>query len=188
MNEYLVENLLVDNTDTWMCTPSDSANNEQQVTMRWNNNICVNRIMYNEYAPSIRKVYMYDCKRLLNKGNTQKNKVLHWELLTFLLHIEHRFYYFYDLIKNKKIDADSQIITLLSELSNSLNNYHKAYYEKNIKLINKINMTKQKSSSIILKLLEKSSGSQTIILSEIRELFRLIQIGNSPILSIILEN
>lgn len=127
------------------------------------------------------------CRRLLTKQNPE-NIFLEWELLTFLMHIQHAYFYLYKYASENKIKTDKEITNLLKELKSYFSLFEDAYYNKNIKSIHRINnLKKQYQFGSCLKLIEKSKGKETVIYSYIRELFRLIQIGTSPILSEVIE-
>lgn len=129
------------------------------------------------------------CRRLLTKGNTGKNQALHWELLIFLMHIQHRYWYLYDYVVKNKINQNKEIISLLNALKEHFNFYETAYFNQDINSIHKINkMKKEYYLGRCLKALEKSKGKENVVLAYIREIFRIMQIGTSPILSEILEN
>ena len=128
------------------------------------------------------------CRRLLSKRNTGKNQALHWELLIFLMHIQHRYWYLYQYLSKNKIEKSKQVKELLDVLIHYFNLYENAYFEKKISSIHKINkMKKEYYMGKCLKALEKSRGKESVILAYIREIFRIMQIGTSPILSEILE-
>ncbi len=123
------------------------------------------------------------CRRLLAKGNTGKNTVLHWELLTFLLHIEHRYNYLYKFASKNKPTKNKVIISLLKNTKDYFDLYKEAYYKKDINIIHKINeLKKEYYLGKCINALKKSKGNDTVILTYIREIFRIIQIGTSPIL------
>lgn len=128
------------------------------------------------------------CRRLLSKGVSGKDPLLEWELLTFLMHIEHRYYSLYEYASKDKITKDLEIISLLKSLKQYFSLYESAYWNKNINSIHKINdLKKEFYFGKCLKSLEKSKGKNIIILAYIREIFRIIQIGTSPILASLLE-
>lgn len=132
--------------------------------------------------------YILFCKRLLIKENYIDNKLFEWELLTFLMHILHKYYYFYSYLSKNKIKVEKQMISLLEELKEYFNLYVRAYYDKDIENIHSINNLKDKFQfGEALKLIEKSYGKNSVAYCYIREIFRLIQIGASPILGEILE-
>ena len=132
--------------------------------------------------------YILFCKRMLTKEVYERNPAIDWELLTFLMHIEHAYYYLYKFASENKIKIDKEIIKLLNNLHEYFELYYNAYYKKDMQYIHKINKLKMEFHfGKCLKLIEKSKGKNTVILSHIRELFRLIQIGTSPILSELLD-
>lgn len=127
------------------------------------------------------------CRRLLIKE--QSNNLLEWELLTFLMHIQHSYYYLYEYVEANKIKKNNIIIKSLKDLQNYFSLFYDSYYNKNMESINKINHLKNKYQfGEVLKLIETSKTKDAVIFSYIREIFRLIQIGTSPILGEILES
>ncbi|MFH1500763.1 MAG: hypothetical protein ABIE22_02350 [archaeon] len=128
------------------------------------------------------------CRRLLVKEKHEANITLEWELLTFLMHIQHAYYYLYKYAADNKIKIDKKTISYLDELKNYFEFYSDAYFNKNIKAIHKINNLKEKYQfGSCLASIEKSKGKNSVVYSYIRELFRLMQIGASPILSSIIH-
>ncbi len=139
-----------------------------------------------EETKSQQDKFILFCKRLLTKE--QLNHFLEWELLTFLMHIQHSYYYLYKYAEYNKIKKNNDIIRSLKDLQNYFSLFYDSYYNKNIEFINKINNLKDTYHfGQILKLIEKSKTKDAVIFSYIREIFRLIQIGTSPILAEILE-
>jgi hypothetical protein len=128
------------------------------------------------------------CRRMLIKEKYEKNITIEWELLTFLTHIGHSYYYFYKYTQENKVKLNKKNLELLESLKEYFNLFEDSYYNNNIDSINKINKLKSKYQfGECIKLLEKSKGKETVALSYTREIFRIIQIGTSPILSKILE-
>ncbi|HHE36209.1 MAG TPA: AbrB/MazE/SpoVT family DNA-binding domain-containing protein [Candidatus Woesearchaeota archaeon] len=125
------------------------------------------------------------CRRILTKERFEiENPSLDWELLTFLMHIEHNYYYLYLYASKHKPIKEKKIIDLLDKLEEYFQLCYNAYYKKDIKYIHKINQLKEEYQfGKCYKYLEQARGQEAVILSHIRELFRLIQIGTSPILS-----
>lgn len=123
------------------------------------------------------------CRRIL-MGRSEKRALIHWELLTFLMHIQHGNYYLYKYAAENKIKKNKQISELLKELQNYFSLYYDAFYKKDINLIHAITRKKdQYQYGKCYDCLINSRGKETVIFSHMRELFRLIQIGTSPILS-----
>jgi phosphate uptake regulator len=128
------------------------------------------------------------CRRsIINEGVNEK-ALLEWELLTFLTHIQHSYFYLYKYSHENKIKADNKIILILKELKNYFGLYNLAYKNSDLNAIHKINSEKTKFQfGKCFELLEKSKGNQNVVYSYIREIFRLIQVGTSPILLKILD-
>ena len=128
------------------------------------------------------------CRRIIFNKQINLNPILEWEFLTFLTHIQHRYFYLAEYILKNKIKLDKEIINLFVASKEYFSLFDKAYNEKDIVPINKINSLKNKYQyGLCLELLNKSKGNNSIVLAYITEIFRLIQIGTSPILSMRLE-
>lgn len=125
------------------------------------------------------------CRRLINKNNIQ-NSQLEWELLTFLMHIEHTLYYFYEYANKNKIKIEKEIFSLLSELENYFELLRTAYYDKDLNAINRIHdLRKKYQFGIIQEKINSGKNKNNVLYSHLREIFRLIQVGTSPIYGII---
>jgi phosphate uptake regulator len=128
------------------------------------------------------------CKRVLTMEKYSENLSLEWELLTFLMHIEHAYYYLYRFVADKKIKDSDKFVKFLIGLESNFDLFCDAYKNKSIESINKINQPKRKLHfGKLIDLLEKSSSRDAVIYSYLREIFRLIQIGASPIFGQILH-
>ncbi len=146
-----------------------------------------NETTINELTVQQEKFILF-CRRILNKQSEKKSPVIEWELLTFLMHIEHAYKYLYKSALENNPTISKETKELLKELENYFSLYYDAFYKRNTSKIYSIDKKKQELQfGKCYKLLAKSKGSQTIILSHIRELFRLIQIGASPILSYLID-
>lgn len=127
------------------------------------------------------------CKRLLTKEKYARDTTLAWELLTFLMHIEHTYFSLYEYTKNNRVKLNKEAL-LIKNLGDYFSLLENAYYKKDIDSIHKINsLRKDFQFGKCLDLIEKSNGKNSVVYSFIRELFRLVQIGSSPILSEIFE-
>ncbi len=125
---------------------------------------------------------VYLCRRILSKELYSHNAVLEWELLTFLMHIQHGLYYLYQHAAEEGVKKESEIITLLKELVAYFDLFYNAYYKREISSIHRLNSLKFKFQlGECIELLKKTKNP--VIASYIRELFRTIQIGSSPILA-----
>ncbi len=128
------------------------------------------------------------CRRTLIKEKYEKDPVLEWELLTFLMHIEHAYFYLYKYAKENKVKTDKSVLMLLQELKEQFQLYQDAYFNEDIKAVHKINsLKKEYQFGKCLELIEKSKGKSAVVHCYIKELFRTIQIGTSPILSEIIK-
>lgn len=127
------------------------------------------------------------CRRLLMKKGAEES-MLDWELLTFLMHIEHAIYYMYKYAAENRIKSEKPMLDLLVELEKYFELFENSYYNKDIQEVQKIhNLRNRFQFGKCLTLISKSNGKQAVTYSYLREIFRLIQIGTSPILAEILE-
>lgn len=129
------------------------------------------------------------CRRLLTKHKAGTFPTFEWELLTFLMHIGHAYYYMYEYCSKNKISKDKHLNSLMEKLGEYLEKYVQAFNTKDSKYIHYLNNEKNKLHfTVCLNLLTNSRGTETILISYIREIFRQIQIGTSPLLSILLSS
>ena len=132
--------------------------------------------------------FLYFCRRILTKNKSERDVVLEWEFSTFLMHIGHAYYYLYKYAHEKKVKSDKKMKDLFKELEEYFNLYYKAYEEKDINAVHRINKLKtQYQFGKCLDLIAKSKGKESVIYSYMKDIFRLLQIGTSPILVELLE-
>ena len=125
------------------------------------------------------------CRRLLSKQNGNN---LEWELLTFLMHIQHVYYYLYEYAAHNKIKGTKNMIEMLEKTKDYFLLFEDAYYNQNIESVHKINQLKKAYHfGKCIELIEKAKGKEAVVYCYIKESFRLIQIGMSPVLSKILD-
>jgi len=126
-------------------------------------------------------------RRILSK-EAEKETMLRWELLTFLMHIQHAYYYLYKFTYDNKVKPDSDVISLLKELQNYFQIYYDSYFSKDMKKVRELTKLRNKFQfGKCLEFIETKKGKNAVLHSYIREIFRLIQIGQSPIISLILS-
>ena len=129
--------------------------------------------------------YILYCKRSITK-ESRKNLVIEWEMLTFLRHIEHSIYYLSKEM-DKGIEKDPKLLHMLTKLQDYFDLYYDAYFSKDINSIHKVNrLKKEYQFGECLDLIEKGKNKRVYVY--IREIFRLTQIGTSPIFQLILES
>jgi len=129
--------------------------------------------------------FIFFCLRIVTR---EKGPLLDWELLKFLLQIEHAYHYLYIYASEHKLKSNQRVNELLDALEKYFQLYYEAFYQRDIAAINKI--TKMKKDYQFGKCyiyLEQAKGPEAVVLSHIREIFRLIQIGASPILGGLFE-
>ena len=129
--------------------------------------------------------FIFFCRRIIAE-QSESQSMLRWELLTFLMHIQHGYYYMYKYAIEKGIKKDTKLIDLLTELESYFDLLYQSYFKRDQELIHKIQKLKDKYQfGECLKLIE--SNKNQVIYSYIREIFRLTQLGTSPILSLLLS-
>jgi len=127
------------------------------------------------------------CRRVLS-NNVTKTGALYWELFTFLMHIQHSYYYMYKYASEKKPKRNAKVVQMLNALRNNFELFYKAFYEKDLNAVHRLNKHKNKFQfGECYRDLEKLTGPNTVIMSQIRETFRWIQLGTSPILNILFQ-
>ena len=123
------------------------------------------------------------CRRILMREKAEKS-ILDWELLTFLMHIHHAYYYLYEYSYQNKVGKNSKFIVLLKNLENYFQLLYDAYYKKDSSYIHKLNRQKKEYQyGACYKYLEQAKGKDAPVFAHIREIFRLVQISSSPILA-----
>ena len=126
------------------------------------------------------------CRRLISTSN--QDQLLEWELLTFLMHIEHAYCYLYSYAADNKVKISDKTISLLENLEKYFQLFYDAYYKKNIQAIHELNKRKKEFQfGKCHEALSQAKGKETVIISYLREIFRLVQIGSSPVLSELFE-
>ncbi len=127
------------------------------------------------------------CRRILMREKAEKS-ILDWELLTFLMHIQHAYYYLYMYAYQNKVGKNPKFIELLKDLEDYFQLLYDAYYKKDVSFIHKINKQKKDYQyGLCYKYLEQAKGKDAPVFAHIREIFRLVQIGSSPILAGLFE-
>lgn len=128
--------------------------------------------------------YILFCRRTLIRSKYKYDPILEWELFTFLMHIEHGLYYLNRYAIENGIGKDSEVAGLLRELQRYFNLFYQAFYKQSIGLIHKINKGKAEYHfGKCYEMIEEAKGKRTVILALIREIFRLVQVATSPVLS-----
>jgi phosphate uptake regulator len=128
------------------------------------------------------------CKRILYQKN-DRNTLFQYELLTFLMHIEHAYYYMYKYASENKVKIDEKSIELQMILIEYFELFFNGYFNKDMKSLYKIQkLSEEYQYGKCFKYLENAKGKNAVIYSYSREIFRLIQIGTSPIKSDIIDH
>jgi len=128
------------------------------------------------------------CRRILSENKSDLDPVLEWEFLTLLTHIQHNYYYMIEYIIKNKINLSKETENLILESKNYFGLVEKAYTKKDYLSIDEVNSLKNKYQfGKCIDLINNAKGKEATVASYIREIFRLMQISTSPILSEILE-
>lgn len=128
--------------------------------------------------------HIFFCRRIIGK----ENRPLDWELLTFLMHIEHRYYYAYRYAMENRLKIEN-IAPLLKILLDTFELFYESYFQKDIKKIHQINKSRDEIYfKRFFSSIEKSAGKRSVMIAQLAEIYRLIQIGTSPILGLSLDN
>lgn len=127
------------------------------------------------------KLVLY-CERALTK---QKEHVsFSWELLVSLMHISHGYYYLYQYAAENCSKKSTLAVSLLQQLQKYYSLLYDGYYLNDIECIHKINEQKKSFQfGTCYSALRKANGTEIVVISHLRELFRLVQLASSPILS-----
>jgi len=128
------------------------------------------------------------CRRTIQKDRYARDPLLHWELLTFLMHIEHAYAYLFTRIAERKGKCSSQTVALLQGCKPYFTLLYDAYYQRDAERIRRMNNEKEMQHfTACYRALAKTAGQESIIVAHVRELYRLMQIGSSPVLAMILK-
>lgn len=122
------------------------------------------------------------CRRILTRGG-QENALTQWELLTFVMHIEHAIYYLYRYGAREEVKPTAALNELVCSLEKYFQLLYDAYVSREIVHIHRINELKNELQfGKCYSALSKTKGKEVIIAAHLRELFRLVQVASSPIL------
>jgi len=126
--------------------------------------------------------YILFCKRIVARGDAG-DPVTTWEMLTFLMHIEHCLYYLGRFCSENKVAMTPRLKEGLEIARKYFDLYSEAYNTSDMKKIHKLNELKSKYQfGWCYKSIAASRGDEAVALSLIREAMRLMQIGSSPVL------
>jgi phosphate uptake regulator len=131
--------------------------------------------------------YIFFCRRCITKGvETEKQNVLLWELLTFLMHIHHNYYYLYDFYAdNQKQKVNNKTVKILEDLEDYFDRYYKAYFENKSSYLTQKVMHHNQLHRTILTELSNNKNNDNVLLAYLKEIAHLIQVGSSPIRAIL---
>ncbi|MEE9525454.1 MAG: hypothetical protein V3V78_02490 [Candidatus Woesearchaeota archaeon] len=128
------------------------------------------------------------CRRALSKQKYEKSPLLEWEILSFLVHIEHEHHYLYKYMFENKVKSDDNILEMVKELKDYFILLYEAYFKKDKEKIHKIQSLKSKFQyGRCQELIEKSTGKKAVVHAYIRTIFRRIQVTTSPVLAELFE-
>jgi phosphate uptake regulator len=132
--------------------------------------------------------YVLFCRRTLVKELDRRSVSTAWELLTFLMHIEHAYYYLAQHAAEHSSRATAHSLEFYDEIGVWFTLFTRAHVEQDIAAVHTINRHKAELYRRVNERLVRSRGHETVLLCDIRELLRLVQVGTSPIMSEILES
>ncbi len=128
--------------------------------------------------------YVLFCRRMLSKERVDADKATSWELLSFLMHIEHAYRYMHEYMKANKYSAKPRTLELMKNLDEYFGLLYDSYYKKRIDNIHKLNVLKKRYQfGSCINAISRSGSKDSVVNSYIREIFRLVQIASSPVLS-----
>ncbi|MEK6823205.1 MAG: hypothetical protein AABY13_05225, partial [Nanoarchaeota archaeon] len=128
--------------------------------------------------------YALFCRRLLMKELHGDDIVLSWELLTFLVHVEHALAYCHAYAAASRLVLDARMLALTKAFKDYFGLYYDAFYTNDMAKVHAINDLKDRYQfGECIKALEASRGKKTVYYAYLRELFRLVQVGSSPIVA-----
>lgn len=132
--------------------------------------------------------FMLFCRRIITKGKYPGDPLIEWEFLTFLMHIQHSLFYMYKYAYENDVKGDEGITSMLESLQDYYDLYYRAFYSRDLKAIYELNRLRDSYQfGECFRMISSTQGAGSVIHSYIREVFRLIQIGSSPILVGIIE-
>lgn len=155
------------------------------IIRNFSSGVCEDILEMQDLKINLDKLILF-CKRVLNKSRLERDPIIDWELLTFLMHIAHSSYYLFEHAHNKKVIISEDLVFIANICSEQYDLFYDAFYKKDISKIDEINKNKSKYQiELIEDLLRKEKDK--LLVSFFRENLRLIQIGTSPILSHLLD-
>lgn len=130
--------------------------------------------------------YVFFCRRIISKRLLkEEHPGLTWELLVFLMHIEHGYHSLYKYLqKNKRFKISKGTIKLFKEAENYFDLFYQAYYKKDKEKLIEMKKTKDKLLyDESYGLMAKTTGAESVVICHIREIIKFIVIGATPVFS-----
>ncbi|MFA6887934.1 MAG: hypothetical protein WC254_00375 [Candidatus Woesearchaeota archaeon] len=147
-------------------------------TRNHNDEIQVLRISFDKH--------IFFCRRCISKKmNIEENSILHWELLTLLMHSHHGFYYLYQYYYQKKIIAHVETKALLKSLGSYLDIPYNSYFEKSVLTLDSMQDEYRRLQNQVFLLLEKHRDP--VLLAYLKEIIRLLQVVGSPVRALLTD-
>lgn len=129
------------------------------------------------------------CRRILHREKCENHPMLKWELLSFLVHIQHENYYLYKYCSENNVKSSKNLVLITKEMQDYFNLFYDSYFKKDISLIHNIqNLKKKFQYGKCHELIQRSKGKNSVVYSYIRSIFRRIQVATSPVMAEILED
>jgi len=130
--------------------------------------------------------YVFFCRRIISKRLLkEEHPGLNWELLVFLMHIEHGYHSLYRYLqKNKKFKVSRGTIKLFKEAEKYFDLFYHAHYKRDKEKLIEMKKTKDKLLyDESYGLMAKTTGPESVIVCHIREIIKFIVIGATPVFS-----
>ncbi|MBN1175679.1 phosphate uptake regulator PhoU [Candidatus Woesearchaeota archaeon] len=133
--------------------------------------------------------YVYFCKRVIHNDRYNRDPLIHWELLTFLTHVQHSINYFAEFFK-ENFQTTKTVNEFIKGLDDYFQSLYNAYFTKDMKYFLKIMQERKKYhfGGIQNKLINNEDNTNPATLSYLQAIFRMIQITASPIFEEFLDD
>jgi phosphate uptake regulator len=134
--------------------------------------------------------YALFCRRLLVKERKRSDIVIEWELLMYFTLLSHNFDHTYTYLTKNTVLVSKEVNTIIQKLDIYFASYMETFYSKNVEDVYGIIHKKDELHfGKILTALEKEKNKHLkVVISYLREQFRLIQMGTSPLIYQSFEN
>ncbi|MFC1722946.1 AbrB/MazE/SpoVT family DNA-binding domain-containing protein [Nanoarchaeota archaeon] len=134
----------------------------------------------------INQYYAFCRRNIMKKRFTEKKASYYWEMYSRIALIEHSVLHLYEMLdKNRKVKISKPTVKLLEEVTEGFDQMVKGFYKEDVKQVQKVfagfdDLFYRK----ILGRMKKSSGVESIVVSYIGEMSRLIYLTSVTMSSI----